>query len=153
MALVHNFYLVKELVDLRATVFQMPEEAVIDRVTIHDDIILYIMDSLNWVRAENPMKREEGPQQYGINYCGITLFQQSEARLLHRIFSAWRELFTHAPSEFKLTGNYVEDEHDNTGYYEKIKVEKAALIDQLTKMLAILVQLEAGTGYLYHYGI
>ncbi len=93
-------------------------------VVISDEIILYIQDSIKWVQRIDPSKNQEG---YGLNYHGITIFDEKGLTKLCKIIEAWIFLFENAPDEFELKGNFILHE-DGHGYYEKSKFEKNALI-------------------------
>lgn len=84
----------------------------IDYVTIHDDIIQYILDSLEWIPSKNPAKKGS-PMGQGINYYGVTLLDEQSSRSLINVFTAWRDLFKNAPETFELTGNFIYSDNGN----------------------------------------
>lgn len=53
MGLDHEFYLVPNTVNVNQ-IWKLRENNNIESVRIHDDIIQYIMDSLNWIPSKNP---------------------------------------------------------------------------------------------------
>jgi hypothetical protein len=53
-------------------------------VDIHDDLIQYINDSLQWIPTINPSIPESG---YGLNIHGITLIDEHGAVLMGNIFN------------------------------------------------------------------
>jgi hypothetical protein len=106
MNLVHEFYLVSQPMDAKQIWMLRESNNVIDTVTIHDDMIQYILDSLKWIPCKNPAK-QGNPSGFGINYYGVTLFDKQSSASLNGIFSSWRDLFKNAPITFELTGNFV----------------------------------------------
>lgn len=154
MALVHEFYLIPAVGDaehLWTNIANHPK--VVDSVVIHDDIILYINDTLKWIPSRNPALAG-APIGAGINYHGVTLFDQHSAAALHRIFSAWRDLFLNSPLVLELTGEFVMVEgEEQSGQYERLIYERDEVIEQFAKMISFADRLAEGGFYLYHCGI
>ncbi|WP_415579300.1 hypothetical protein [Filibacter tadaridae] len=127
-------------------------ESFIDKAIIHDDLVLYMMDTLNWIPSKNPGK-EGNPTSHGINYWGVTLFDKQSSESLLGIFNSWRDLFKNAIPTFELTGNFVEGDDDQEGHYEKLKLNRDEVLKQLDKMISLVERLAGGDFYLYHCGI
>ncbi|SDM84329.1 hypothetical protein [Paenibacillus jilunlii] len=107
MALEHEYYLIPITIDVER--FWMNREnnhKVIDSMVIHDDIIMYISDTLKWIPSRNPALHET-PVCAGINYHGVTLFEKKSAGTLKSIFSSWRNLLLNSPLVLELTGEFV----------------------------------------------
>ncbi|WP_330502631.1 hypothetical protein V2I71_12445 [Peribacillus frigoritolerans] len=121
MSLDHEFYLISKSTDIKE--FWMHREknnSVIDSVVIQDDMVQYIMDSLEWIPSKNP-SLNGNPIDRGINYHGVTLFDKRSSETLISIFSSWKSLIKHAPDQFELTGEFVYGEADNRdGDYKKL---------------------------------
>ncbi|MUT65693.1 hypothetical protein [Paenibacillus sp. NEAU-GSW1] len=121
MALEHEFYLIPITIDVER--FWMNREnnpKVIDSVVIHDDIVQYVSDTLKWIPSRNPALNGT-PAGAGINYHGVTLFDEISARNLKSVFSSWRDLFLNSPTALELTGEFVMVEGgEQSGYYEKL---------------------------------
>ncbi|WP_340021294.1 hypothetical protein MHI24_20085 [Paenibacillus sp. FSL K6-1096] len=154
MALVHEFYLIPAVGDaehLWMNIANNPK--VMDSVVIHDDIILYINDTLKWIPSSNPALPGM-PTGAGINYYGVTLFDQHSAAALHRIFSAWRDLFLNSPQVLELTGEfYTIEGEEQSGQYERLIYERHEVIEQFAKMISFADRLFEGGFYLFHCGI
>lgn len=154
MALVHEFYLILAVGDaehLWMNIANNPK--VMDYVVIYDDIILYINDTLKWIPSRNPAL-SGAPTGAGINYHGVTLFDQHSAAALHRIFCAWRDLFLNSPQVLELTGEfYTVEGEEQSGQYERLIYERDEVIEQFAKMISFADRLAEGGFYLYHCGI
>ena len=115
MSLEHEFFLVPNTVfyqELMGNNEKTPD--IIDSIDIPDDLIQYIADSLNWIPCKNPaisMTKEDT----GINYYGVTLFDQTSAATMKSIFTAWHSLFTNSPEKLELTGEFVVSSKKNIG--------------------------------------
>ncbi|KGR81936.1 hypothetical protein [Lysinibacillus odysseyi] len=154
MALEHEFYLVRDILQMDG-IMHIKEKTILilDSVIIDDDLILYISDSLKWLPSK--LVNFQGMSDYtGIAYYGITLFDQQSAPLLYRIFCGWRDLFLNAPSKLELTGSYIfPDEMDDMGEYEKLVFKKEDVLRQFEKMITLAEYLANGNCYIYHIGI
>ncbi|WP_285767393.1 hypothetical protein [Peribacillus sp. SI8-4] len=152
MGSVHEFYLIARTTDTKD--FWMYKESgngVMDSAVIDDDLILYIMDSLEWIPSQNPAKRGN-PSGRGINYHGVTLFDRQASKTLMGIFMSWKNLFKNAPASFVLPGAYVYGDKQE-GNYEKLVFSRDEVIAQLDKMISMSEALAKGECYLYHCGI
>jgi len=152
MALEHEFYLVPKTTDIQEYLQHSHDERTfLDYVVLHDDLILYIIDSLQWIPSKNPGKRAV-PADYGINYHGLTLFDKQSAIPLRNVFSAWRNLFENAPKIMKLTGSFVRSDNEE-GEYERLILDRDRVIIQLESIIAMAEKLTEGEYYIFHYGI
>lgn len=106
-----------------------------NKAVIHDDIIQYLMDSLNWIIALAHCDKKCPIQ--GLCYHGITGFNQSLITPFKNLIIAWRAVFANAPNEFILTGNYftIVDDDDFKGDYEKITVCRDELLTELDTLI------------------
>lgn len=154
MALEHEFYLIPNTIDVER--FWRHRENnlnVIDSVVIHDDIILYVSDTLKWIPSRNPAINGT-PNGAGINYYGVTLFDVDSAITLKSIFSSWRDLFLNSPTVLELTGEFVMVEGgEQSGHYEKLVYNRNEIIKQFEKIISFSDKLFEGKFYLYHCGI
>jgi hypothetical protein len=149
MALLHTFHLIPSSIDIQNFFMTTKNnDAIIDSVKIHDDMITYIYDSLNWIPSRNPALRDM-PNGQGIHYHGITLFDEHSSEALLKIFTAWRDLFSNAPDIFQLKGPFIinRDEH------EILYFSRNEIIDQFETMISMSNYLADGNYYLYHCGI
>jgi hypothetical protein len=152
MALVHEFVLLtqeewqKEVIlnDIRANK---------DVLEIHDDIILYILDSLKWVPQAKT--RYSSEIKYGLNYHGITEIDREGAIVLYNILKAWSDLFKNSPPILQLTGSYywTEDENINTGAYEVIELDRDKVIEQFNKLMYFAEKVINDNCQILHFGI
>lgn len=98
-------------------------------VRLHDDIVRYILDSLNWIPSYNPSKRE---RHTGLNLYGITLISSEGAHRTAQIFRAWGALFSMGPEELDLTGGWTCLERPKEeGRYQTIRSNRDSLVKSL----------------------
>lgn len=143
MALEHEFYLIDDGVETNGSwMHRDKSDRVVDSVVIHDDIILYINHSLDWIPSSNPEARGK-PIEQGINYYGTTIFDRQAAGSLIGVFSAWRDLFKNAPDAFGLS---IYDKDNKIFIREEV-------IGQLEKVIAMAEQLAKRGLYIYHCGV
>ncbi|MGC5327678.1 hypothetical protein [Brevibacillus sp. SYSU BS000544] len=150
MALTHEFLLIKKeiMVDQGFYFSPMYEEM----VTVHDDLILYISDSLVWLPTYNPSKKEF---QSGLSYHGVTIIQDQGATLLKNICHSWYELFLLAPQTFALTGSYTwkNDEGIESVEYERIHCERNQLTTLLKNLATLADRASANDYCILHKGL
>jgi hypothetical protein len=155
MGFEHEFYLISNTADVK-DFWKCRENnnSVIDSAVIHDDLIQYIFDSLDWIPSKNPAL-PGAPEGRGLNYHGVTLFDKQSSVTLISIFSSWRDLFKNAPNTLKLTGEFVFDyENDKIlGGYEKLVFKRNEVITLFEKVISMSAFLAEGDYYLYHCGI
>ncbi|MGL5414719.1 MAG: hypothetical protein ACRDAU_03550 [Clostridium sp.] len=127
-------------------------------VQIDDDIIIYIYDTLKWIRNDC----EESTEKKGLAYHGLTLIQDDNAKKLKKIIKAWGILFSLGEEEFTLEGSYVYEnlgihegeEYFTGGSYEKIIVKKRKLLSDLKKLIDMLEVVEKNKEYcVFHRGV
>ncbi|MEH7355137.1 hypothetical protein V7150_16385 [Neobacillus drentensis] len=154
MGLEHEFYLISNTTDVKDFwMFREKNNSVFDSVVIHDDLIQYIFDTLEWIPSKNPALSGT-PNGRGLNYHGVTLFDKQSSVTLISIFSSWRDLFKNAPNILELTGEFVYAKSGKMlGEYEKKVFNKDEVIKQFEKIISMSVQLAEGDYYLYHCGI
>ncbi|MEH7514509.1 hypothetical protein V7146_17485 [Gottfriedia acidiceleris] len=152
MGLEHEFYLIPDTVNVNQIWKLRKNNNEIESVRIHDDIIQYIMDSLNWIPSKNP-STSGNLNRKGLNYYGVTLFEQQSSEKIIAIFTSWKNLFRNGPKVLKLRGNFVYGEDDEDGKYEKLIINRDELINKIEKMITMAEKLSKGNFYLYHLGI
>ena len=97
-------------------------------VRIHDDVIGYMKDSLNWITCYNPangMIKHEG-----LNWYGPTVIKEDGAIVAQKIFAAWASLFSNGPKALTLTGAYgwIDGQGAETGSYSVIKIDRDEIV-------------------------
>ena len=99
MALVHDFGIVPN--DYSESFLNAEAE----KVSIPDDILYYIGDSLKWVRTIWNGKYESD----SINYYGFSYIEGNNLRLLLEVVTAWRKLFSLSPDIITIRTGYLID--------------------------------------------
>ena len=98
-------------------------------IQIHDDVMGYIQDTLNWVTCYNPAKKMM--KHTGLNFYGPTIIKSDGAIVADKIFTAWADLFSNGPNEITLTGNYawIEGASKETGSYSVVKADRDKIVE------------------------
>ena len=73
-------------------------------VQVHDDLIGYVRDTLNWVPTFNPAKKEG---HRGLCRYGVTVIDGEGASKFALVLDAWASLFACGPKDLTLTGDYI----------------------------------------------
>jgi hypothetical protein len=152
----HEFFLVSydEYEEMGYDGYCSTPEDLSNVVLIHDDIIQYIQDSLNWIPSINPAMNYQ--KQFGLCNYGITLFDKEGASAVYNLAKAWADLFSNAPTNLKLTGNYgfygIKDGKP-VGKYNLVEVEREKLVDNFRKLQCFSEKVILGDYLLLHHGI
>ena len=161
MALIHEFLLVsKQYIepheydkikrDNGKLIIEAP--AIVDYFEIHDSLILYLSDFINWVPSTNISTNEV---MTGLAYYGETGFLDEDSRMLCSLFSSLANLFLLAPEKITLTGSFYWYNDDvKKGQYEKLSYDKKKLINSFEKAASWSDLLAADRDlYIMHLGI
>lgn len=133
-------------------------------VHLHDDLVRYMGDTLEWIPTVNPARQE--PHR-GLCMWGPTLIVVEGAEVAERVFGLWAELFAVGPPVLTLTGNYswVEPDDDPTqstvrftqleGGYDRLEFDRDEVVGVLRQVAAWCGQVRLGGGRLYlnHFGV
>ncbi|EOI00390.1 hypothetical protein UAY_01493 [Enterococcus moraviensis ATCC BAA-383] len=112
----------------------------VDVVSIDDSLIIYISDSLSWLKGGwNSLKEKKN----GLNYYGVTFFYDDEIKLFKSILSSWISLFENAPDELSLKSDLYPDE----------SIKKKLLLDKLNSIVELCNKALEENKVLVHYGI
>lgn len=154
MSLEHEFYLVPTSVSYREVMERSRNELqIIDTVDIPDELIRYIIDSLEWIPSKNPSKSMT-KEEKGLNYYGVTFFDQASAEIMKGILISWHSLFSNSPDKLVLTGDYELSFNKKVrGEYERLVFSRAEVLKLLKKLICMVTKLKEGNFYLYHLGI
>lgn len=155
MALIHDFYLVPKDVMLNKDLvgyMDSIKESAVGHVKIHDDLILYMNDTLNWVPSKcTPFTKRFN--EMGLDYYAMTILDEDSVTILKDVLHGWRMIFSNAPKVFTLTGKYIESNEEDDGDYEKISFEQKEILNQLDALLSFIVEVEKRGHKIYHFGI
>lgn len=115
-------------------------------ISIDDSFIQYITDTLNWVESHwNYMSNDNR----GINYYGVTFFEESGIKKLNNILINWKNMFDLAPENFQLKTEYDIEEM----IFVKEDFAKEKVIIQLEKIINLCNEAENTNQILVHFGI
>jgi hypothetical protein len=110
----------------------------INAIQIHDDLLGYMSDTLQWIPTYNPAKSEKC---MGLCWYGSTVIKSEGAKIAGQIFRPWAELFSCGSKVLQLTGSWgVEWEEGSPvseGEYERINVGRDEIVNKM-KVLADL---------------
>ncbi|MCA1295421.1 hypothetical protein LBW89_20650 [Paenibacillus sp. alder61] len=122
-----------------------------DHVSLEDEFISYINDSLNWLPTWNPSTKTEG---MGLNHYGVTVISGQNLRVFRGILQAWTDLLGFAPENIGLKGSYFTIVGvENSGQYEKLEYKKTILIKHLQKLIRMIDRAVEEDKCILHLGI
>lgn len=156
MGLEHEFFLVTydEYEEIGYDGYYSSNKDLSNVVLIHDDIVQYIQDTLNWIPSINPaMNYEKG---FGLNNYGITLFDKEGAEVILKLAKAWADLFSSEPPILKLTGDYcftASDTYMPEGSYEITEISRDELVESFRKLQLFSERVISSKYLILHYGI
>ncbi|MFK4567040.1 hypothetical protein [Enterococcus sp. UD-01] len=131
----HDFKVVPYKADLSFEEIKFTET-----VTVDDDIILYTIDTLNWIKAAwNSIDN----LQVGLNYYGGTFFYSDSLVTFKSILTGWVSIFEHATEEFKLA---------NSMEPEKL-FKKQIVLEEFNSVIHLCDEALKEEKVLVHYGI
>ncbi len=132
-------------------------------VHLHDDLVRYMGDTLEWIPTVNPARRE--PHR-GLCMWGPTLIVAEGAAVAERVFALWAELFSVGPPVLTLTGSYSWVESDDAptaaervtqleGGYDRLEFDRDEVVGVLRQLVGWCGQVRSGGGRLYlcHFGV
>lgn len=128
-----------------------------DALLIHDDIIIYLNDTLKWIICHNPAYKSL-PKLEGLALYGPTIIKKDGAVVAQRVFRNWTTLFANGPKRLRLTGGYgwIEGKSiEATGKYSVIKADRDDLVRKLNILADWSKQVVESKGKLFilHLGI
>lgn len=122
-------------------------------VELHDDILHYMYDTLQWIPTHNPARDE--PHR-GLCMYGPTVIHAEGAAIAAAVFSAWGRLFALGPEELDLTGAGAGVGSD-PGARERprLRLERDVVCSLLADLARRSEQVASGEGqfYLLHLGV
>ncbi len=122
MSLNHEFVIVDDIIKSNwnnLTSDFYANKANYDFVSIHDDFLRYFGDYFSFFKLYNPCKDETISN---ICFCGVTKIPHEVLGDAIKILENFYGIFSLAPDEIKLTGDFVFEHLDmpnSAGYYEK----------------------------------
>ncbi|AIQ14320.1 hypothetical protein [Paenibacillus durus] len=118
--------------------------------SIDDELINYISDTLNWIKAWYP----NGSYEKGLDRYGYSIIKEEEnIKLFKDIIISWRNLFINAPERIILTGDYGWEVDSIKGFYVKNEFKKQDIIDQISDLVIVVEKALDTKTYVIHYGI
>ena len=124
-------------------------------VQIHDDVMRYIQDTLNWITCYNPGRRMT--KQRGLNFCGPTIIKSDGAPRAEKVFMAWASMFSNGPKTLQLTGAYewAHEDRIETRHYSTVIVDRDETAAKFTDLAdyAKKVTVSKGQLLILHLGI
>ncbi|WDH96912.1 hypothetical protein PUW24_22660 [Paenibacillus urinalis] len=121
-----------------------------DHVSIDDEFIMYLHDSLKWLSCWNPSTKEACK---GLNVHGVTIIEKQNLITFRGIIQAWVDLFGFAPEKIELKGSYTLDSKDECGEYEILLFIKEDLFTNLNKLIRIINKAHDEERCILHLGI
>lgn len=121
-------------------------------VRIHDSLLQYISDSLQWIPSINPAK--DAQAQRGLNCCGVTAINKRGAAKAKRLFQTWADLFAQGPKRIHLTGEFfwTEGKPPQEGSYERLSFDRDAIVSAMRQLTDFAEKCVSGEFYILHLG-
>ncbi|WP_426453120.1 hypothetical protein ACP26L_13305 [Paenibacillus sp. S-38] len=140
MALVHDFILISQN-DYNALLHSTEILKYRDRhpanvAVMSDGMFAYMQDSLSWIETHNPSKNV---REYGFNRYGQSMVERRGAEKFLRLMEAWFLIFSEAPDQVILTGEYTWDGAEapiESGYYEPLTFQREEMLDCLGRLIS-----------------
>ena len=122
-------------------------------IQLHDDLIWYVNDTLQWIPTFNPARDEPWS---GLCHYGPTIISSEGAARAQGIFASWAAVFSNGPATLSLRGHWTRIDGDaRNGAYDTIEVQRDELVEKLhlrTTYAQDVVQ-SNGALYILHLGI
>ncbi|MBE9124097.1 hypothetical protein IQ269_25675 [Tychonema sp. LEGE 07199] len=124
-------------------------------VSIHDDIMRYMNDTLMWIPCTHlsvPYKKKTN----GLSLYGITIIHQENGEMFYHVFESWYRLFSKAPDRFQLYGGIIIEADRTVSSPPKvhtIEVERDLLLEKLRILLNYAERVIEGEFFILHLGI
>ncbi|MGK4001159.1 hypothetical protein WMF31_00940 [Sorangium sp. So ce1036] len=122
-------------------------------IQIHDDLLRYIIDTLEWIPSLNPARKRRGS---GLNLYGPMVITNVGAATTRRIFQSWVRLFSCSPPVLRLYGPWSEVVGKaGTGRRLTRRYRRDDVISRLRSLVLLCRRIERGGSklYLLHMGI
>jgi hypothetical protein len=123
-------------------------------VQLHDDLVGYMYDTLEWIPSFNAAK---GEPSTGLCRWGPTVIRTDGAFQAVQIFFSWADLFSVSPKLLRLTGgwSWTEGQPDSGGKDERLEFDRQETVGTLRR-LAVHAKRAAAVDsdfYILHLGI
>jgi hypothetical protein len=152
MSLLHNFYCITEAGLIKYKNVHKDYVKMKADVTIHDDLIRYMNDTLLWIPTIH-LSGNHYKQTHGLFLYGSTVINKEGASMFSHIISSWAQLFSKAPENFELNGGVTINIDRTVGEFRKIKVNRDDLIKKLDVLKNYAEKAIADEHFILHLGI
>ncbi|MCU0547166.1 MAG: Coagulation factor 5/8 type-like protein [Oscillatoriaceae cyanobacterium Prado104] len=124
-------------------------------VSIHDDIMRYMDDTLMWIPCTH-LSLPYQKKTKGLALYGITVIHQESGEMFYHVIDLWYRLFSKAPERFQLDGGIIIG-HDrivsSPPKYYTIEVERDLLLQKLQILRNYAERTIEGEFFILHLGI
>lgn len=101
-------------------------------VSIHDSFVRYFSDYTRFIECYNPCCDEK---VYGLCLLGITKIPFEKLESVIEILNCIHRIFSFSQENIKLKGEYVFENTDKDGDYERIEIKKEKFLHKLEKLI------------------
>ncbi|SHJ73827.1 hypothetical protein SAMN02745163_02468 [Clostridium cavendishii DSM 21758] len=155
MSLEHEFFLIPKDLKLEDCFDWYSENRYTwkDKVGIDDSLIRYINDTLKWIPS---LKQGKTSEFYGLDYYGETIINYSGAKKLYQVILAWIDIFSAAPSKFKLASELIwVEENETDGYWKReyVEYDRELVVENFKKISQFAEVTQQGNNFILHIGI
>lgn len=155
MSLEHEFFLINNDFDMDNVYewYSSNRYTWTQKASISDDMILYLMDFLNWIPTYNPATQQS---TRGLTYYGLTIISATESGKLKQLLEKWLNFIEEAPDIFSLRGETVwkETKHEE-GYWESTRnrVLRKTVQNELQSLINLAIEAYSNNKSILHFGI
>ncbi|MEG3838512.1 MULTISPECIES: Coagulation factor 5/8 type-like protein [unclassified Microcoleus] len=124
-------------------------------VSIHDDVMRYMNDTLMWIPCTHLSVRHRR-KAHGLMLYGDTIINQEGVEMFYHVIESWYRLFSKAPEKFQLDGGIIIEADRTVSSPPKvhtIEVERDLLLEKLRILLNYANQVIEGEFFILHLGI
>jgi hypothetical protein len=120
-------------------------------IRIHDEVMHYMQDTLNWITCYNPAQKMM--KHNGLNFYGPTVIKKDGAVDAEKLFATWANLFSIGPKRIKLKEAYGWTE--GKGKESAIRIDRDEVVDRLRTLAKYSKSVANSNGVLFllHRGI
>ncbi len=120
---------------------------------IKDDLLRYLIDSLNWIPILNPLS-PDSPEGKGLDLCGVNIINREGGNCLRQICLGWAQILARGPEPLILTNGWTGMPDDPESWepyrFYTSRDKFVAALEQLAEYGCLVV---TGEYFLLHLGI
>lgn len=125
---------------------------IMGRVNLSDDLFSYFHEMFSWVMGKTDNDTNI-PISLGANRWGNTTLDVQSQSVFSGIINGLMTIFSVAPEDIIILGNFIFNSEMDGGDYEKIYISKSEILNTLNALKDFIDKLNEDGRYLIHLGI